>query len=182
MFYAPDFIFITDSKRVDAVTTCKKLPAGSAVILRDYDMPQQERENLALSLQNICKLQGLLLLIGKTPELARKINADGVHLPEFMAKQACSLRRKNPAWLITAAAHSRIAAYKAAMAGADAVLISPVFATASHPNITALGIHRAKNMVLPYIYSYALGGVAPADLKILKSIGFQGVAAVSGYK
>ena len=167
---------------VDPFKTCQKLPAGSIVILRDYDMPEAEREAFARKLLKACKRRGLLLLIGKTPALALKIRCAGIHLPEFLANQAPAYIRRNPHHIVTIAAHSRRAACRAAKLGADAVLISPVLATRSHPDQKPLGLYRAAHMVLPYICSYALGGVGPHYLKKLKLFGFQGVASISGYK
>ena len=63
-------------------------------------------------------------------------------------------------WLVTAAVHSPAALRAAAAAGADAALLSPIFATASHPDVRTLGLQRfaalAQASPLPV---YALGGI-----------------------
>lgn len=178
----PDIIYITDSKDHDPLKAAKKLKPGSIVILRDYELSDTKRFSLGKELQGICRKRRLLLLVAKTPELAEELGADGIHLPEFMVGKAARIRKKHPYWLITASAHSGKAVSNAVMAGAHAVLISPVFATSSHKGTKPLGLHRTKKMILPYIYCYALGGCNPRQLPLLKAFGFQGLAGVSGLK
>ncbi|HEX7774936.1 MAG TPA: thiamine phosphate synthase, partial [Parvibaculum sp.] len=85
--------------------------------------------------------------------------------------------------VMTAAAHSEAAIFRAARARIDAVLISPVFPTASHPGAPALGVvrfarlaHLARRLGLRV---YALGGITgPASLRRLTGSGADGVAGV----
>jgi thiamine-phosphate pyrophosphorylase len=64
-------------------------------------------------------------------------------------------------------------------AGADAVFVSPVFATASHPGAPTLGPMRfgllAKRLPLPVI---ALGGMDARRFRRLKPLGAHGWAAI----
>ena len=85
----------------------------------------------ARALRQLAHRHGLTLLIGADAALAAACRADGVHLPERMARRAPGLRRTHPRWLITTAAHDRPAVLRAKRLGADAAMVSVVFASRS---------------------------------------------------
>ena len=175
----PALVLMTDAARLaDPLPAARALPAGSAIILRHYGAP--DREALARRLAAVARRRGLLLLVGEDPALARGVGAAGVHLPERAAALARAVRWR-AAWLVTTAAHSPAALRKAAAAGADAALLSPVFATASHPGIRPLGPRRfaalAEASPIPV---YALGGIDRARARLLRGSGAIGIAAIGG--
>ena len=106
--------------------------------------------------------------------LARALGADGVHLPEAKIGSAAAIRAKT-GLIVTAAAHSLRPLLKAG--AADALILSPVFPTQSHPGAASLRPVRASLMArqapLPV---YALGGIT-AD-KAARLAGFCGLAAI----
>jgi thiamine-phosphate pyrophosphorylase len=166
---------MTDDLRLpDPVAAARALPPGSIIIVRAQGAAP--RAALAAQMRAIAWAGGLILLIADDPALARSIGANGLHLPEVRAAQAVHWRAKNPGWLITASAHSLGAVLRARQA--DAVLLSPVFATASHKEARALSAVRARliarSVATPV---FALGGVT-ADNAVLLS-GFAGIAAIS---
>jgi len=175
----PGVILLTDATRLaDPLPAAAILPKGSAIILRHYDVAG--REALGRELMALCRRRGLSLLIAGDWRLAWKLGAHGVHLPEWQAGRPPVLPRK-PGWLVTAAAHSRPALLRAARLGVHAALLSPVFATGSHPGVRTLGparfallIRRAK---LPV---YGLGGITAANASLLGPSGAAGIAAISG--
>ncbi len=173
----PGLILMTDSRRLpDPLPAITGLPRGSAVILRHYE--DAGREVLARRMASLCRARGLRLLIGGDGRLAAAVGADGLHLPDFMVRRGLVLRRR-PGWIITAAAHSPAALRRAARAGADAVLLSPVFVTASHPGVPTLGIQRfarlCRRSPLPV---YALGGITAATMPRLAAAGAVGIAGI----
>lgn len=176
----PPLLLVTDARRLpDPLPAAARLPPGAGVILRHYRHPG--RAALARDLASLCRARGLWLLIAGDGRLAAEAGADGLHLPEALVGRAIAWRRRRPGWLITAAAHSRPALVRAARAGVDAALLSPVFATASHPGARPLGPLRFAALVratrLPV---YALGGVDAGTARRLKESGAVGLAAVGG--
>jgi thiamine-phosphate pyrophosphorylase len=121
----------------------------------------------------------VMLLAGADAGLAARIGADGVHLPERLAHRAAALRRARPRWLVTCAAHSTAALAAARRAGADAAVLSPVFASASPSAARPLGALRFAALVtgarLPV---YALGGINRRTSRLLIRSGAAGLAAV----
>jgi thiamine-phosphate pyrophosphorylase len=171
---AGQLVLMTDDLRLpDPLAAARALPPGSLVIMRARD--KARRAELAAQLRNLAWARGLILLIADDPALARAVGANGLHLPEARAREAAHWRAKNPGWLITASAHSLAAVLRAAHA--DAVLLSPVFATESHKNAPALSAVRARliarGVSMPV---FALGGVTSRNVALIG--GFAGIAAI----
>ena len=178
----PYLILMTDGARLnDPVDAAAALPRGSVVILRDYGSPH--RVDLARVLRAVCRRRGLLLLIGADSALARAVRADGVHYPEALVPRSGLIARPKSHWLVTAAAHSAAGLERARRAGADAAILSPVFATGSHPGRLSLGPTRFASLVrsvdLPV---FALGGVTGGNAVRLLHGGAVGIAAVSAFR
>ncbi len=175
----PRLALMTDENRLpDPTAAIRALPPGSLVILRHYDAPG--RAALARRLAMLCKSRRLRFLVAGDWRLAARVGADGLHLPENMAKKGpgpWSRRR----WIVIAAAHSGRALFRAAWAGAGAALLAPVFPTASHPGRPALGAVRFAALVRRSpIPVYALGGIGPGTARRLKGTGAAGFAGIGG--
>lgn len=163
----PCLILMSDDARLpDPRDDARALPEGSAVILRGMAV-RYAREMRAIL--------GLKLLIANDGALAAQVGADGIHLSEANARHAMHWRTRHPNWLITAAAHS----LRATTAQVDAVLLSPVFPTHSHPHTAALGIRALMIAQQAPVPAYALGGVDAISVRRLDGGAFAGVVAVS---
>jgi thiamine-phosphate pyrophosphorylase len=169
----PPLILMTDDERLpEPLGAARALPRGSMVILRARN--DERRRVLARTLLPLVRSRGLFLFIAGDVALALALGVDGVHLPEGRIGEAAGLRARHRL-LITSSAHSFSALRKAAQV--DAILLSPVFPTASHPGRPALGLHRANAMAgASRIPVYALGGVTADNAGRLS--GFSGIAAI----
>ncbi len=174
----PPLLFFTDPQRTpDPAAIARRLPAGSAVVLRLFGAP--DAVDQADKMRALTSELGMKLLIGADADLAAAVEADGVHLPERLIDQAGNLRQRRPDWLITAATHSQAALEQAAQAGADAAVFSPVFPSRSPSAGAPLGAERFAAIVqAARIPVYALGGVAADTVGDLKNSGAAGLAAV----
>ena len=176
----PALLFLTERSRIaDPLAVAARLPPGAGVILRDYDAPG--RRALAASVADAARARGLCLLVGGDGDLARDLGAAGLHLPERRMAEAPRWRGRHPDWLITVSAHSRQALRAALLLGADAALLGPVFATASHPGAAPLGVPRLRALAhaspLPVI---ALGGLNADNVARLGGAPIAGIAAIGG--
>lgn len=144
------------------------------MVYRHFGAP--ERMRVARRLASIARSYGLKLLIAADPELAQRVGADGVHWPEERLALRSSER------LMTAAAHSAAAIARAAAAGADACVLSPLFPTQSASGHAPLGLFHASQIArtspIPVI---ALGGVNAKRAASLAGRGFAGCAAVNAF-
>jgi thiamine-phosphate pyrophosphorylase len=122
-----------------------------------------ERAALARTVARQCRRLGIALVVAGDARLAAAVGA-GVHLRG--GRLGChggphgqkSWRRR--AVLVTSSAHSAAEVRRAVAMGADAVFLSPVLPTQSHPSAPALGVLRwaatARQARAPVM---ALGGI-----------------------
>ncbi len=170
-------MFFTDPVRTpDPERVAAGLPRCAVIVFRTFGAADAEAR--ALRLKTIARRRGLKLLIAQDAELACRIGADGVHLPERFAARAGALRRAHPGWLVTSAAHS-IRAARASRA--QAVVISPAFPSTSPSAGAAIGPARlaawARAIQTP---AYALGGLNVKTAGRARMTGVIGFAAVEG--
>lgn len=168
-------VAVTDERRGgDPLALAARLPAGSWMIFRHYDAP--DRSALATRLAAICQKRRLKLFVAGDPLLARSVKA-GLHLPDWQAARPSPAVRRFKE--LTVAAHDRSGLVRAAKLKANAVLLSPVFPTASHPGAKPLGLlafrRLARGATPPVI---ALGGIDRTNVSLLKNTPAAGVAAV----
>ena len=171
---------MTDPERtLDPVAVAGRLPRGAGVIYRGFGQAHARDE--ARRLAAVCRARGLTLLVGLDEDLAAECGAQGVHLPERALAQGPALRARRPDWIITGAAHGPAALDKAAAAGLDAAVLSPVFSSRSPSAGPALGLSKFTALInearLPV---YALGGVTAATAPSLIGSGACGLAAIEG--
>ena len=159
----PSFLLVTDGQRKpDPLTDIVGLAAGDGVIFRHYDHP--ERAALAGSVSHLTRQRRVCLLVAADWRLAAQVGAAGVHLPEGLLRSGLVApmlgwaRRHHR--LVTAACHSRMALGAARRLRIDGGVVSPVQATASHPDVRPLGLLRfstlCRSACIPVL---ALGGV-----------------------
>ncbi|CAN5469630.1 thiamine phosphate synthase [soil metagenome] len=177
----PRLLFFTDPLRtLDPERVAERLPAGSAVVFRAFGAPDAEARGRRL--REITRRRDLLLLLGADADLAERLDADGVHLPERMAADLPALRAGHPGWWLTLAAHGEQAARKGEVMGADALVVSSIFASASPSAGAPLGIEALKEIVAAVETPvYALGGVRAGTVELLLDSGIVGIAAVEAF-
>jgi thiamine-phosphate pyrophosphorylase len=177
----PALVLMTDDARAtDWQSAVGALPRGSAIVVRHRDA--RAREAMARALHGLCAARGVRLLIADDARLAVRLRADGLHVPEKQIGRLAGLRALYPRWLVSASAHGARAVGAAVRAGADAVLIAPVFATASHPGRQALGALRAAMLASEArIPVYALGGIDAASALRVSAARLSGVALIGGW-
>ena len=114
-----------------------------------------------------------------TPDLQQQIGK--VHFRQDQLLQTESQHLPKGVTCI-GACHDQVSLTHAQKIGLDAVILSPVLATATHPDAIPLGWEQfelyAKNMDIPV---YALGGLSPQDLDIAQQNSGYGVAGISNF-
>lgn len=159
----PGLWLVSDARndaRLEA--TLARLPRGSGLVFRHYHLDPAARRRRFARLARIARRFGHRVVLAGSQAEARAWGADGAYgAPRVLGRQTGGLR------LVTAHSLREIAV--ANRAGADAVLLSPVFATRSHPGAWTLGRVRfrllAVRALVPVI---ALGGVDTARARMLR--------------
>jgi thiamine-phosphate pyrophosphorylase len=171
------FAMMDEVRLADAAPLIAHLPPASAVIVRHRDIEQAAR--ITAELIDVTQGRDVQIIMSAARPPAR-LYADGVHIPEAALAhwKVCDIVRLSPA-VVTASAHSLKTVMRAARLGVDAVLLSPVFATRSHPDTRPLGLQRfaaiAAAAPLPVI---ALGGVHWDQVRRVRRAGAFGIAGI----
>lgn len=127
----------------------------------------------------ICRQAGVVSLLRNDLELMRSCGAEGLHLSSSAA--AALSQRPDVAWL-SVACHSAQELEEARRLQADLVLLSPVLATATHPDAEPLGWQRFAELAIGQPFAvYALGGMSLADVATARQHGARGIAAIRAF-
>lgn len=148
-----------------------RLPRGSGFVYRHYHLEPEARIARWFALLRVARARGHLAILADSALTAREWGADGI----YGAPRAIYPTRD---LIVLATAHSLRELGEARRARADAVMLSPAFATRSHPGAAALGPVRfrllARHATMPVI---ALGGLNPHTARRL---GWHRWAAIDG--
>lgn len=174
----PPMLLFTDPERTPRPwEIAARMPAGSGVVYRGFGAA--EALETAERLRAVTRARGMALLIGLDADLADRVEADGLHLPERALSAAYALSGRRPDWILTGAVHSVEAARTAR--DLDAVMLSPIFpaggASAGRP---ALGLDRLADAAGGPARVIALGGVTASNAGELQVSGAHGLAAIGG--
>jgi thiamine-phosphate pyrophosphorylase len=150
----PDLWLLSDERNDAALERAlRRLPRGSGFIYRHYHLAPGERVARWFELRRIARTRGHLVVLADSSLTAREWGADGLYGAPRALHPTSDL-------LTLATAHSLHEIGLANRARADAVLLSPVFPTRSHPAAVPLGPERfrliAAHARMPII---ALGGM-----------------------
>lgn len=167
----PNIWLISDARSDDALERAlKRLPRGSGFIFRHYHLPPAERAARLARLARIARARAHVVITSGLVAEARRRGADGAYGdPARLARGPRALR------LVTVHSLRELARARRA----DAVLLSPVFPTRSHPCGKVLGPLRwrliAARAQVPVI---ALGGM---DQTRARRIGSPRWAAIDAF-
>jgi thiamine-phosphate pyrophosphorylase len=165
----PALLLLSDARNDAALERAiARLPRGSGLVYRHYHLAPAERRARYETLRRLCRRRGVLVILARGE---RGWRADGAY---------GAPRALRHAGLRLATAHSLREIGAAARAHADAVLLSPVFATRTHPGGAVLGPVRflllARRSPLPV---FALGGMTRARAALLPVHGWAAIDGLS---
>lgn len=159
----PRLWLISDARNDAALALAlARLPRGSGLIFRHYHLGDAARYQRYRTLRHVAQARGHIVILADRARTAHAWRADG----SYGAPRALAPRRAGQIRLATAHNAGEIAA--ANRAGADAILLSPVFATRSHPGAAYLGPVRFRLLArLARMPVIALGGMTPRNARRL---------------
>ena len=160
------------------------LAAGVAVQLRAKELPRAAFRALAREVRALTREYGCRLFVNSHIDIALAVAADGVHLPEDGPDIAEVRARAGHALAVGVSTHTPEAAGRAARAGAELVVLSPIWATSKDgPRGMPLGpgaLGRACALMEDRADRLlALGGViSPERAEQAVAAGARGVAGI----
>jgi thiamine-phosphate pyrophosphorylase len=182
---APRVIAITDSRyeddhlcRVVEAVGEAVAPGELAVQVRDKLRSASAVLALADRLARICVRHGLPLIINDRIDIALAVEAEGVHLGRGSVSVADARRALGDGPFVSVAAHSVDDVLRAEGEGANAALLSPIFASPGKGEPLGIRALEEARRRAPRIELYALGGVDARSAELLRGIGAGGVAVL----
>ncbi len=167
-----------------AVEACKS--GAKWIQVRVKDKSFDEWKEIALSVKKACRKYGAKLIVNDNVELARQIEADGVHLgkKDMMPQEARAILGQN--FLIGGTANNFKDIIYLASAKVDYIGLGPFRFTNTKKGLSpTLGFEGYRNLINRckkediYIPIIAIGGIRIEDVPFLKGTGIYGMAVAS---
>jgi 8-oxo-dGTP diphosphatase len=157
------------------------LSLGAGIIQLRAKLAEAEYLAAAQVIFPVIHAAGAQLLLNARVDMQKQFPQAGLHVSSDKLWGLCE-RPVPKDVLFTASVHNLEQMEQAQLLGVDALLLSPVLATQSHPDEPALGWEKAAEWVAQAtVPVYALGGVGLPELSQALSCGFQGVAGIGSF-
>jgi thiamine-phosphate pyrophosphorylase len=160
----------------DLLPAIQRLPAGSGVIFRHYGLPPATRRELFQRVRTICRRRGHILLLAGQESIALTWHADGFHMRGIKRQSTCMIH--------SAPVHNQRELTEAIRNRCNMVLLSPMFATGSHPEAKPLGHLRFMALARQAgaTLVIALGGMTARKAATLDKRTVHGWAAIDAFR
>lgn len=144
------------------------------IMIREKQLSPEELLLFAEHVTEVASPYEAKVFIHSDANLATELKAAGVH---FSSQDLMQLKAKPEGLLAGASCHNSQELAHAAALGLDYVLLSPVQATRSHPDVEPLGWDSFSDLIEDYALPiYALGGMRVEDLHSARLHGAHGIA------
>ncbi|MFC1517728.1 thiamine phosphate synthase [Candidatus Margulisiibacteriota bacterium] len=162
----------------DFIEACK---SGIKIIqLRAKKVTHDKYKECAEMARQITKENGVKLIINDWPDIAKEVDADGVHVGQSDMAITSARQMLGPDKIVGGSAENLEQALKAEQAGADYVGVGAIFRTATKEDIGVLGVSKFKEITkkvkIPVI---AIGGVTSKNFTRVLDAGAKSVAVIS---
>lgn len=148
--------------------------------LREKNLTTEERYPLAVELQELCAKAGIPFVLDDDVALARRVNADGVHVGQTDMAAGQVRRELGPDKILGVSVSTVEEAVAAQAAGADYLGVGAVFPTSSKDDATVLSPEElaqiCQAVTIPVV---AIGGISTQNVAKLRGTGIAGVAVIS---
>ena len=178
---------ITDKKLVArenfAEAVEKAIRGGASVIqLREKETPESEIITLGKELLSVTKSYGVPLIINDSPEITKKIGAEGVHLGEGDCSIEHAREVLGTGAIIGVSCYGSIErGLDAERRGADYAAFGTPYSTPTKPGRVPTPIEvlvQAKKGIKS-IPIFAIGGIFPENARVILDTGVDGIAAIT---
>lgn len=130
------------AKAADAETVCEQMLAGGVemIQLRAKGIAEEQVEAVAKQMKPVFFESNALFIINDHPNVARRVEADGVHIGQGDGSVAAARGLLAPGQLVGKSTHSRTQAAETALEKPDYIGVGPLYATATKPDYTPVGL------------------------------------------
>jgi thiamine-phosphate pyrophosphorylase len=159
--------------------TVSELLAGGAqmVQLREKARPDREVVELAHRVRQVTRRAGALFIVNDRPDIARLVDADGVHVGQEELSVKDARRIVGPRALVGVSVHSIEQARQAVLDGADYMGVGPTFPSSTKPFASFPGLELVRQVSIEIrLPAFAIGGITPDRVASVIAAGGRRVA------
>lgn len=150
------------------------------VQLREKELNKESFLNEALEIQKLCRTYNIPFVINDNVEIARTINADGVHVGQSDMKAGKVREILGEDKILGVSAQTVEQALLAEKEGADYLGVGAVFPTGSKADAEDVSLDILKEICsavsIPVV---AIGGIGAGNVSKLENSGISGIAVIS---
>ncbi len=181
LYAIADTQYLDDARLLPVVA--EAIAGGACVIqYRDKKHTAVDRARQASELASLCRKHGALFIINDDVELAKQVQAAGVHLGREDASLAQARAQLGPQAIIGVSCYNELArAVLAQTEGADYVAFGSFFPSRTKPQAVRAGLEllcEAKQKL--HIPVVAIGGITPENGAHLLAAGADALAVIEG--
>ena len=159
----------------------KAINGGATIVqLREKNLDEENFLNEALEIQKLCRKYNILFVVNDNVEIARKINADGVHVGQSDMEAVNVRAMLGNDKILGVSAQTVEQALLAEKQGADYLGVGAVFPTGSKADADDVSYETLKAICeavsIPVV---AIGGISASNVSALKDSGISGIAVIS---
>ena len=166
------------------IEVTRQLLAGGAGLIQLRAKGRDKEEILAWSQQllPLCRKAGVPFIINDYIDLAKKVDADGVHLGQDDGPLSAAREQLPKGKIVGRSTHSPEQAQAALNEGADYIGFGPLFPTPTKKGRLGIGLENipgVQEQVGSHIPVFCIGGIKRENLQTVKAAGAQRVVIVS---
>lgn len=159
----------------------KAINGGATIVqLREKNLDEESFLNEALEIQKLCRKYDIPFVINDNVEIAKKINADGVHVGQSDMEAVNVRAILGNDKILGVSAQTVEQALLAEKQGADYLGVGAVFPTGSKADADDVSYETLKAICeavsIPVV---AIGGISASNVSALKDSGVSGIAVIS---
>jgi thiamine-phosphate pyrophosphorylase len=149
------------------------------VQLRMKDASEERILEAARGMRELCSEHGALFILNDRPDLARALDADGVHVGQEDVAVSEARELVGPDKLVGLSTHSPLQIERAGALDVDYIGVGPVYETPTKPGRAAVGLElvrcAAAHARVPF---FAIGGIDAGSVEAVRAAGAERVAVV----
>ena len=159
----------------------KAIKSGVTFVqLREKKLDEESFLNEALEIQKLCRRYNIPFVINDNVQIAKKINADGIHVGQHDMGAANVRAMLGDDKILGVSAQTVEQAVLAEKQGADYIGVGAVFPTGSKADAEDVSYETLKTICeavnIPVV---AIGGISAGNVLTLKGSGISGIAVIS---
>lgn len=150
-----------------------------AIVLREKHLPENDYEDLAKKVIEICNRYNTQCILHNFPNVAEKLNHNSLHLPLCILSTLTD-KEKSQYKILGASCHSVEDALKAEKLGCTYITAGHIFDTDCKKGLPGRGLDFLKEVCKSVsIPVYAIGGISPKNFSMVRNAGADGGCIMS---